>query len=247
MYDYNIVKENLENLLKDNNKNKPLAFIMIGLPASGKSTLIEKLKVDFGITEVLSVDDLAEKYAKEHDLSYKSVIITNFKQFKQEMYEKAEYIKNNKVSFIWDQVNSNKNIRQEKVGMYKNNFHVIGIAMNPTTDEMITRMINRKMYTEKDLSSGMLCEMANLFSQPTLDEGFKEILIVGKEIVRLSENPDFIFNKLDLSKANMDKQLVERGLYEEFYERYNQNREKTAVLKEKAIAIKQNNKNYKNN
>lgn len=240
MYDYNDVKKNIEDILKENVKNNPVAFIMVGIPASGKSTLIEKIKNDFNISDnnILSIDMLAEKYAEEHNLTYKSVIITNFKQFKKEMQDKANYIKENKEDFIWDQVNSNKNIREAKVSMYKNSFHTIGIVMNPTTEEILTRMIERKINSNKDLSSAMIAEIARSFSMPEISEGFKDIIVVGKEVCRLSKNPQFKMNELDLSKEALDNMLIEKGLHETYYRIYKENREINVIMKDKAIKLK---------
>lgn len=238
MYDYEIVKENIENILENNVHNKPVGFIMIGLPASGKSTLINKLQKDFGIKHVLSTDTLAEEYAEKNNLTYKAAIKTNFKEFKKEMQNKASLIKINKEDFIWDQVNSNKNIREAKVRMFKNDFYVIGILMNPTSEQILNRMIDRKLYSDKDLSSAMIFEMSKLFSMPEISEGFKEILVVGEKICKISENSNFKMNSLDLSKEALEETLIQRGLLKKYYEVYKEKKEMNVIMKDRALKLK---------
>lgn len=233
MSQYENLKEIIKNELLKNKKNKPVLFFMMGIPASGKSTVVKYLSEDFNISEVLSLDNLSEEYAEKNSIPYSVAVTTGMKEIKKKFTNQKELLKSENKSFIWDQVNSNKNHRLGKVNYFKNSHFIIGICINPESENIIKRMIHRKLYTDKILSMNMVNQMAKDFSIPTLDEGFNEVLFYSeKNIVKLSENPDFKLNVLDLSKENVDKKLEEMGLLKHYYEVYNQRQKLYKEIKE---------------
>lgn len=235
----NNFNEYLNEILKKNTQNKPVIIFMMGVPASGKSTLIKEIQNKLGINEVISIDNLAEDYAEKNNINYRAAITLNFKIFKSQLNKRVEELRLNPSSFIWDQINSRKNLREGKLGMFKNKCFIVGICMNPEGKDLINRMINRKLFSDKDLSAAMVNDLHQDFQFPELKEGFDEIILVSSnKLEKVSENENLKLNKLDLSKESMDDVLRERGLLEQYYDVYKQKADKQRDFREKSGLIK---------
>jgi len=82
--------------------DKPIAYVLVGLPGSGKSHWARRHPKNLPIA---STDSYIEKYSKEKKLSYAEAFKACYSEARADM--KAQISKLTKMgqSFIWDQVN----------------------------------------------------------------------------------------------------------------------------------------------
>jgi predicted kinase len=165
-------------------------FVLVGLPASGKSTLLNFVEdPEFADTVfVYSTDNVLERVAKQLDKTYDEVFDKHIGPAKLESdIWLAEAIKM-KVDVYWDQTNLGVKKRRSIIEkMKKVGYRVEAIVFTPPeTVEDITEW-NRRLQSRKGktIPDHVIKSMVNSYVEPTLDEGFDAIRkydIYGKEL-----------------------------------------------------------------
>lgn len=83
-------------------KTKPPAFVLVGLPGSGKSTWAKTHPRRF---EIASTDKYIEDFAREKNITYAQAFKKYFRKSQKLMKAQVERIKKEPRPFIWDQTN----------------------------------------------------------------------------------------------------------------------------------------------
>lgn len=156
--------------------SKPICYVMIGLPALGKSTLIEGMyKPD---TWIYSTDMYIESVAEDHGLTYADVFETNIQAATRFNEEKVESMMKLRKDIIWDQINLGVGKRHNIINRMKRaGYQVRGVClMLPKTDEDMTEW-NRRLVSRpgKTIPNHVIANMMESFVQPTVEEGFDMI------------------------------------------------------------------------
>lgn len=89
----------------------PVCFVMVGVPASGKSTLVEVFKKTSPDAYVASTDNYIEQLAKERGLSYNEVFESAIKPAGMGMQLGVKDAVEKGQDIIWDQTNINRKSR----------------------------------------------------------------------------------------------------------------------------------------
>lgn len=153
---------------------KTLNFsIMVGLPATGKSTYIEKnARPDL---VVLSTDNIIEQMCKEAGVTYNQ----GFKLFIDEAtkgfnYQIGEAIKNEQ-SIVIDRTNLTAKGRRKLLSRVPNKYNKYALYF-PIPTDWNTRLQSRP---GKCIPQPVLDNMLLSFQMPTVDEGFDAVFTIA--------------------------------------------------------------------
>lgn len=159
-----------------------VCFFLVALPASGKSTLVNKMLEEDPSLRVVSLDKYIEKKMVEENCDYNTVFRNKDwmadceSKYKKELTEIIE----NKENFIWDQMNIAANGRKRKINRLKSNkYEVICLEFNIPTDEWNARIAKRnKENPEKKFSMKFYQDIFNSLEPVKADEGFDDVFFV---------------------------------------------------------------------
>lgn len=151
---------------------KPVAYLLIGVPGSGKSTWIRSRQWPAG-TLIASTDEIIEQYATNIGGTYDSVFQAAIGPATEKMMAQVRAAVNDQRTIVWDQTNTTVKSRRSKLQMLKG-YDVIAVVFSvPPEDELQRRLANRP---GKNIPPHIMKNMINSMSVPTLDEGFKSII-----------------------------------------------------------------------
>lgn len=154
----------------------PKAYILVGVPGSGKSTWIANQSFNFDRTIVASTDYHVEKYAKEVGKTYSDV----FKEFMPRavhlMIDDVLDAFEHDLDVVWDQTSTTVHTRAKKLRMIPVNYKKIAVVFKtPTTSELQQRLASRP---GKEIPWEVISRMIDNFEQPSEQEGFDKIIDV---------------------------------------------------------------------
>ena len=155
--------------------NKPFLMMLVGQPASGKTTFINDLGnlVVTRDTMVISSDYYIELEAKRlnstYDQVFKDYIKTATDRSKQDF---AEAIKNQS-NIIWDQTNLTVKSRAWKLAALPSDYVKMCTILTVSPEVQAERLASRE---GKQIPSNIINSMTDTFVWPSYDEGFDHIL-----------------------------------------------------------------------
>jgi len=152
--------------------------VMVGLPASGKSTMTAKASKDIF---VYSSDAYIESVAKLEDKTYNDVFMETIKPaIKVCEVGLTQAIVNNQ-DVIWDQTNLTSKKRKVIVErMTKAGYTVVCQTFSPAKTEEDIAEWNRRLESRpgKTIPPGILKSMKESYQEPTLEEGFDTMIFI---------------------------------------------------------------------
>lgn len=175
-----------------NNKNeRPAVVVLVGLPASGKSTARAHAATNGPSANSYhySTDDKLEQFAADLDSTYDDV----FKAYAKDAMtisdqEVAEAIAQER-GVIWDQTNMSRKKRSKIVNRFGNNYRKECICILPpfTAEQQIE--LERRLADRpgKNIPVFVIKSMLASFELPSMNEGFTRVLyfdIFGNMIER---------------------------------------------------------------
>lgn len=155
----------------------PKAYILIGLPGSGKSTWMREI-MKTGKFVVISTDDEIEKFAKESGLTYSQVFDAYIKTATSNMRGNLKTAISQGSSIIWDQTNMSAKKRKGIIQSLPKSYDKIAVVFQVDRGELENRLAKRAKEEGKFIPKHVIDNMEASFQMPTLDEGFKEIIRV---------------------------------------------------------------------
>lgn len=166
---------------------KSIAIVFVGLPASGKSTMITKLADFMKDAFVYSTDQYIEDVAKENGSTYNATFDAEIDHATKYMNEKlAEAVANN-VPIIWDQTNMTDKKRKKIIHKLEKRYEVKCICILPPQnkqeeEDYMYRLTHREGKTIPDY---VIDKMLESFVVPSISEGFDYVSfynIYGKSL-----------------------------------------------------------------
>lgn len=155
----------------------PKAYILVGVPGSGKSTWISKAPVDWNNTVVASTDNYVEQEAKRQGKTYSDVFKDVMPSAVNNMARTViDAVKNNQ-DIIWDQTSTTRHTRAKKIRMLPSNYEVIAVVFpTPNQQELSRRLTSRP---GKNIPDEVIKSMIDKWEEPSEDEGFDKIIHVS--------------------------------------------------------------------
>jgi len=150
---------------------KNYLYMLIGVPASGKSTWINNQEWTRDIP-VVSSDRFIDDYAQKQGKTYNEVFDEYIKIATKLMENQVLVCQANNKDVIWDQTNLTAKSRAVKLNMLPDYYKIAVVFLTPATEEHARRLAGRP---GKAIPEGVLRSMAANLELPIEAEGFQEI------------------------------------------------------------------------
>ena len=153
-------------------------YQLIGVPCSGKSTWIKNQIWALGMS-VVSTDMHVETEAYRQGKTYSEVFESYMPIAVKLMANHALICQANHLDFIWDQTSTTVASRKRKFNTVSPSQyeHIAVVFKTPEPAELSRRLASRP---GKNIPADVMEHMINGFEWPSLEEGFKEIWVVGE-------------------------------------------------------------------
>lgn len=149
----------------------PKVYMLIGVPASGKSTWIKDQTWAKDIP-VVSSDNFVEYHAKRVGKTYNEVFDEYAPIAMRLMDNQVLICQANGTDLIWDQTNTSAKSRAKKLAMLPKYEKIAVVFKTPEPEEHARRLASRP---GKSIPEHVIRSMIDSFEMPTDEEGFNEI------------------------------------------------------------------------
>ena len=156
-------------------------YLLVGIPGSGKSTWL-KHRFDEGFFHndncvVISTDDIIEEQAKLFNTTYNEIFKDTIKVAQKEANDRAINAFNEGNHVVWDQTNTTIKTRATKLRMVPKHYSKFAVVFEcPPMDELNRRLASRP---GKNIPPHVIKTMLDSYQEPTIDEGFDNVLFVA--------------------------------------------------------------------
>jgi predicted kinase len=152
---------------------KPKAYILVGLPGSGKTTWFTKQNFDLNKVAYVSTDNWVHMHADSVRKTYSEVFESYMSNAVNLMLAQVRDAKAQGKDIVWDQTSTTIVSRKRKFNMLYPEYEMICIyCMYPDKQEWERRLASRP---GKVIPKYVLEKMVADFEYPRLSEGFSEI------------------------------------------------------------------------
>jgi len=156
-------------------------YVMVGLPASGKSTFIKEMCIMDPDAYVYSTDNILERIASQLGKTYNDVFSNHISSAQREADIWLDDAIKNDLNVIWDQTNLGVKKRRGIIQrMKKAGYNIEAIAFRaPDCEDDIVEW-NRRLHSRKGktIPENIIQNMVKTYVEPTLDEGFDRVTIM---------------------------------------------------------------------
>jgi predicted kinase len=150
---------------------KPKLYVLVGVPASGKSTWIQEQSWAYGCAYI-STDQYVDEYAHEQGKTYSEVFDEYMSIAVSKMANAVIVARSEGKDIIWDQTSTTIASRRRKFDMLPD-YHAIAVVFRtPPEKEWKRRLESRP---GKVIPAEVLESMVKGWEEPTEEEGFAEI------------------------------------------------------------------------
>ena len=151
----------------------PKAYILVGVPGSGKSTWIQNQDWALGLT-IVSTDEFVEDYAKEQGKTYSEVFTEYMPTAVDLMAKQVVFAREHGHDIIWDQTSTTLASRARKFNMLPGYEHIAVVFKTPEHKELMRRLESR-WESGKIIPKHVIASMIASWEDPTGDEGYSQI------------------------------------------------------------------------
>ncbi len=159
--------------------NGPKCIILVGFPASGKSTLRAKIVEKYPHLFVLSTDDKIEELSAAEGLTYSQGFEKHIKYAEGFYNGSLDGCIHERRDFIVDRTNLTTKSRRRILSRLPKDYKKMVIWVR-TPNNMITSRLDQRGW-DKFIPEASLLDMAKRFQMPALTEGFDDIWIASGE------------------------------------------------------------------
>lgn len=156
-------------------------YVMVGLPASGKSTFIKDMFDMDPDAFVYSTDNILERIASQLGKTYDDVFSKHISSAQTEADIWLDDAIKNGLNVIWDQTNLGVKKRRNIINrMNRKGYRIECIAFRmPQSVDDITEW-NGRLHSRKGktIPENIIQNMVKTYIEPTLDEGFDDLTIM---------------------------------------------------------------------
>ena len=155
----------------------PTLWMLVGVPASGKSTWVadaDAIHLD-GIV-IVSSDNEIEDYAASVGKTYSEVFKEYASTANAKMMQKLQGAIRHGDDIIWDQTNLNAKTRKGKLSQVPKTYRKVAVVFK--TPEFTEHMRRLNSRNGKSIPMHVINSMKESMTIPSLDEGFDEVIIL---------------------------------------------------------------------
>ena len=146
-------------------------YVLVGVPASGKSTWIKNQDWALGLN-IVSTDVWVEDYANRMGKTYSDVFDEYMPTAVKLMADHAVKCRENNHDIIWDQTSTTVLSIAKKIRMLPDYYKIAVVFKTPPMEELKTRLASR---AGKVVPMEIVESMIANWEEPTKEEGFDEI------------------------------------------------------------------------
>jgi predicted ABC-type ATPase len=157
---------------------KPVCIVMVGLPASGKSTRVGALTAMNPELFVYSTDNHIEQCAKQNGWTYDQAFAEFIESATKHMNEQIDIAIRSRQDIVWDQTNLGAKKRAKIINRMRNAGYrvececILLPAGDSQWEDWQHRMASR---SGKTIPDSVIESMMDSFVKPTVDEGFDAV------------------------------------------------------------------------
>jgi len=160
---------------------KPIAYMLVGVPGSGKSTWAEPFLTKNGF-QLASTDAYIENTAKLLGKTYGDVFKATIGEATKNMETQINKFLADSQNLIWDQTNLSMKSRRAKLNrLLDAGYDVTAVAFEIPTGILESRRKQREAETGKAIDPNICETMGKTYQRPTRLEGFTRVIIVTPE------------------------------------------------------------------
>ena len=154
---------------------KPICYVLVGVPGSGKSTWYNNNRESLGDAVYVSTDYFVEQHAQACGSTYSEVFDAYMPVAVHRMAQVVVEARASNLDVVWDQTSTTIKSRKRKFNMLPDYDHIAVVFATPEKAELDRRLASRP---GKAIPAHVVASMINNFQMPTVAEGFKEIRYV---------------------------------------------------------------------
>ena len=160
--------------------DKPILFVLVGLPGSGKSTWAQQT---FGWQvydeHVVSMDYFVDLYAQQKGKTYDQVWLKASKDAEKKMNERAAQLIKDKKLIIWDQTNLSAKKRKAILSRIPKAYKKYVVVFNIEESVRQVRVKKRADDIGKSIPEDVIASMKKSFEFPDIEkEKFDDIAVI---------------------------------------------------------------------
>jgi tRNA uridine 5-carbamoylmethylation protein Kti12 len=163
-------------------------IILVGIPTSGKSTIIKQLMTKYADLHVFSTDDEIQRMADEEGKTYNDLVQTHFGKARQAANKKLAQAQAENKTVIYDQTNLTDKKRRKTLGDEMN--ETLCICFLPPKDENEFKVILERNKTRpgKVIPVGIIINMMRSYELPVKSDGYFNIVYYTLDQKQVTEN-----------------------------------------------------------
>ena len=154
----------------------PTAYILVGIPGSGKTTWVGHQDTDWSKTSFISTDKTVDQEAIKQGKTYSEVFNDSMQAALAKMVNDVVDAKKEGKDIIWDQTSTTVTSRKRKFNMLLPEYKMVAVVFPiPDPQELKRRLDSRP---GKVIPPDVIKTMIEHYQEPTKEEGFDEIIYV---------------------------------------------------------------------
>ncbi len=154
----------------------PKCYILVGVPASGKSTWLANRNAE----RIASSDAVIDRLAADNNTTYDQIFSKAVDRAQVEFWSNVKHFAKSGETFYVDRTNTGANARKKIIDVVKStndNYEFVAVVfLKPEYEEWQRRLTSR---VGKSIPQHVLDQMVMNFSMPSVAEGFSQILVVN--------------------------------------------------------------------
>lgn len=160
----------------------PKLIMLVGIPASGKSTWTEQFLAKHDNAESwvsVSSDAFIDKYAADKGITYDEAFnAVPFKTFDSQYRALFRQSLNKKNNIILDRTHVSPNSRRKMLSQIPKEYEVVAVAFELDRDEINRRLEARRIATGKYIPASVIDNMVDNYVRPSTSEGFSNVQLI---------------------------------------------------------------------
>lgn len=155
----------------------PTLIMLVGAPGTGKSTWLKEQGFwDRDDVMILSTDNFIETVAAGEGKTYSEVFHMAIKHANRNLDEALDYALKIDMDIVWDQTNMTRKSREAKLRRIPAHYKKVAKVFLPTDEKTHAEWLNSPERVGKNIPASVVKSMLDNFEQPTIYEGFDEII-----------------------------------------------------------------------